>query len=214
MDERANRLMNMFGDTLALSDQIHTEESDTDETYDRLRTRLARWNMAIENVAWLASIDMGDVKGRWDGEIQVHRLVKACLGARLWMILEKHLRLDTDLEEATVKGNPDLMKLIFQNLLDNAIKYTDRGGHIVVSVRKEANHVKVVFQDDGCGIPENILPDIFQRYSQYGDDPDTMGLGLGLAVVKEGTEVFGGTADVSSIEGKGSIITVWFPLDL
>ena len=213
MDERTNRLMNVFGDMLTLSDQIHTGENDSDETYDRLRTRLARWNMAVENVAWLASIDMGDVKGRCDGELQVHRLVKACLGARLWMIREKHLRLDIHLEEATVKGNSDLMKLIFQNLLDNAIKYTDRGGHIEVSVGKDESHVKVVFQDDGCGIPEDILPDIFQRYSQYGDDPDTMGLGLGLAVVKEGTEVFGGTVDVSSIEGKGSIITVWFPID-
>ena len=119
MDERTNRLMNVFGDMLTLSDQIHTGENDSDETYDRLRTRLARWNMAVENVAWLASIDMGDVKGRCDGELQVHRLVKACLGARLWMIREKHLRLDIHLEEATVKGNSDLMKLIFQNLLDN-----------------------------------------------------------------------------------------------
>ena len=51
MDERTNRLMNVFGDMLTLSDQIHTGENDSDETYDRLRTRLARWNMAVENVA-------------------------------------------------------------------------------------------------------------------------------------------------------------------
>jgi CheY-like chemotaxis protein len=103
--------------------------------------------------------------------------------------------------------DPMRIEQIVTNLLINAIKYTDCGGHIVVSVRRESNVVVVSVRDNGPGIDNGFLPYVFDLFSQGGATCDRAhgGLGLGLTLVRRLAEAHGGHVEVRSDGlGKGS----------
>ena len=116
------------------------------------------------------------------------------------------------MEDLPISGNPDLTRAIWENLLDNAIKYTDEGGYVWISVNKNGDYVQIVFRDDGRGIPDEALPHIFERYTQFGDSSQPGGLGLGLAVVKEAALALNGDVFCSSEPGKGTTVQVRLPM--
>jgi len=98
-------------------------------------------------------------------------------------------------------------------LLDNAVKFTPSGGHVVLSLKEEgANLVMVSVTDTGIGIPADRLQEIFEPFHQL-DDSSTRragGTGLGLSLVRQIVEAHGSLLEVQSVEGKGS--TFKFPL--
>ena len=98
-------------------------------------------------------------------------------------------------------------------LLDNAIKFTPSGGHVVLSLKEEgANLVMVSVTDTGIGIPADRLQEIFEPFHQL-DNSSTRkvgGTGLGLSLVRQIVEAHGSLLDVQSVEGRGT--TFKFPL--
>ncbi|MBQ9954339.1 MAG: DUF3365 domain-containing protein [Eggerthellaceae bacterium] len=117
-----------------------------------------------------------------------------------------------------VDADWEKLRRIIENLVSNAVKYTDEGGLVRLLVRYEepGNVVAISVEDNGRGIPEEVIPLIFERYVQnkepsyrhYGDS----GSGLGLAVVKELVEMHGGSVEVESERGVGSRFTVRIPV--
>lgn len=111
-------------------------------------------------------------------------------------------------------ADEDMLTRVVINLLDNAIKYTPRGGNVTVEAGVWDNKVYIRFIDTGIGIPEENLPRVFERLyrvdrarsREYG------GTGLGLAIVKHIIDVHGGWIDVTSRLGKGSVFTVYLPV--
>ncbi|NHZ71602.1 MAG: hypothetical protein GWP17_00745 [Aquificales bacterium] len=110
-------------------------------------------------------------------------------------------------------GNKDTFYLIFKNLVDNAIKFTLSG-----TVRIDAYHkdgwIHVIVKDQGIGIPKASLPNLFGRFfrAQTAVERGIAGTGLGLYMVKESVEHFGGIIEVISIDDKGSTFTVRLPI--
>lgn len=102
---------------------------------------------------------------------------------------------------------------VLLNLLDNAIKYTDPGGKVRVSVLDERDHVTVRISDTGVGIPEEDLPQLFDRFYRVNKDRSraTGGSGLGLAISKQIVDLHGGTLAVRSEVGTGSTFDVRLP---
>ncbi len=100
------------------------------------------------------------------------------------------------------------------NLIDNAIKYTDKGGHVWVSIHKSGSFAAVSVKDDGCGISEEEIPYIFDRFYRVDKARarDTGGSGLGLNISQKIALLHGGRIDVESVEGKGSIFTLYLPI--
>jgi CheY-like chemotaxis protein len=100
------------------------------------------------------------------------------------------------------------------NLVANAVKFTKRGGHVDVALRREREAVCLTVRDDGMGIAPAALPRLFERFWQ-SDTSSTRthgGLGLGLAVVRHMVELHGGTVTAESDgEGRGAIFTVTLP---
>ncbi len=125
-------------------------------------------------------------------------------------------KLTLEIPDKPIVLNADLTRLaqVFSNLLSNSVKYTPRSGTIRFSAEAEGDEVIISVRDNGVGIPASELEDIFNLFSQVSrdSDPDTAGLGIGLALVKTLVEMHGGTVTAAS-EGrdKGSLFTVRLP---
>jgi signal transduction histidine kinase len=114
----------------------------------------------------------------------------------------KNIRLQTVIDplNASILGDPNRLQQVFWNLLNNAIKFTPKGGRVQVLLQRINSHVDVSVVDTGEGISPEFLPYIFNRFQQA--DPSTTrrhgGLGLGLAIVKSLVELHGGTVRAKS----------------
>jgi signal transduction histidine kinase len=112
-----------------------------------------------------------------------------------------------------VQGDPEKILWALNQLLDNAVKFTQSGGHVVVSLREEStNLVMISVRDTGIGIPAKRLKEIFEPFHQLDASATRRagGTGLGLSLVRQIIEAHGSVLDVSSAEGQGT--TVKFPL--
>jgi len=105
------------------------------------------------------------------------------------------------------------LEQVAANLIDNAVKYTPPDGRVDVEVRRAADAAILRVRDTGSGIPPDELPRIFDRLFRGDTSRTERGLGLGLSLVKAIVEAHGGTVDVVSEPGRGSVFTVSLPLD-
>ena len=114
----------------------------------------------------------------------------------------------------SIMADPDRLRQVVSNLLNNAVKFTPRGGRIDVVVRADGDRLAIVVRDTGTGIAPAFLPHVFERFRQ-ADARSTRahgGLGLGLAIVRHVVELHGGTVRAESEgEGKGAAFTVELP---
>jgi PAS domain S-box-containing protein len=118
-------------------------------------------------------------------------------------------------ENAIVFGDANRLQQIFNNLITNAIKFTDEGGHIGVDLKSSDGQVVINICDNGRGISPDSLPNIFRQFSQSdpSDDIRKGGLGLGLSIAKILINKHGGTVEAASEGiGRGSTFTVKIPL--
>ncbi|HEY6080005.1 MAG TPA: chemotaxis protein CheB [Polyangiaceae bacterium] len=124
------------------------------------------------------------------------------------------LELQLDGEPLLVEGDPARLQQVLANLLGNAAKYTPPGGRVWVSARREDEQLVLRVQDDGVGIPEPILADVFELFVQSNRTLDRSdgGLGVGLTLVRGLVERHGGTVSAHSDgEGHGSEFIVRLP---
>ncbi len=113
-----------------------------------------------------------------------------------------------------ISGDPDRLQQILLNLLTNAVKFTPEGGNIDVSTATENKHIEIKVKDNGAGISQDFLPYVFDRFRQDAANVEKSGgLGLGLAIVRQLTELHGGRVRVESEgENKGATFTVQLPI--
>jgi PAS domain S-box-containing protein len=129
----------------------------------------------------------------------------------------KGVRLESILDPraAPVSGDPERLQQVLWNLLQNAVKFTNRGGKVQVRLERVDSHVKVSVSDTGVGIPANFVRQIFEPFRQ-ADASSTRergGLGLGLAIAKQLVEMHGGSIEAQSEGiGKGATLIVLLPL--
>ncbi len=125
---------------------------------------------------------------------------------------KKTLTLDFDPQSSFfISGDNDRICQAFVNILDNAIKYTDIGGIIRITVEKYENYVRILFSDNGCGIAKEDLRHVKDKF--YKANNKVRGTGIGLAVVDEVVRLHGGSLTIDSKIGKGTDVTVLLPLD-
>ena len=116
-------------------------------------------------------------------------------------------------EEVNFTGDPAFLEKVWENLLSNALKYTEVGGAIEIVVTEEPNDVTVLVRDNGIGIGEEALGRIFDRFYRADDSRtrETGGTGLGLSIVQQVVKLHEGTIHVVSDQGSGTTFTIIFP---
>ncbi len=122
---------------------------------------------------------------------------------------DKHITIETALDEGiTVNADPELLSLVWNNLMSNALKFTEPGGTVRVSLSAE-DHVAVVrVADTGCGMTPEVGRHIFEKFYQGDTSHATEGNGLGLALVKRVVDILQGEIGVESLPGRGTTFTV------
>lgn len=204
----------------ALKSGVQALQEGADEEPELRGALLRGINEEIRRLARL----LEDLTGLYDqvlGNIQLRRQPVA-LGEWLAGVLsmwhraasDKGLKWQTDISPTlpTLEIDPDRLAQVLGNLLNNAIKYTARGGTVTVTAGTEKNTVKISVMDTGSGIPSNELDKIFKpfyRGRHSGRFPE--GMGLGLPIARELVEAHGGRIQVESAVGKGSSFILWLP---
>ncbi len=122
------------------------------------------------------------------------------------------LRVHVSEGEVTFSGHRAKLQQLVGNLLENAVKYTPRGGRIDLSLKREADGVTLVVADTGCGIAAADLPHIYTRFWRADASRTRTGNGLGLALVQAIVTSYGGSVRCDSTPGAGSVFTVRLPL--
>ncbi len=111
-------------------------------------------------------------------------------------------------EDLVVSGARDRLRQVFANLLDNAIKYTPKGGQVGISIASEDGSAVVTVTDSGVGIAAEHLPRIWERLYRADPSRSERGLGLGLSLVKAYVAAHGGQVEAHSAPGRGSTFVV------
>jgi len=169
--------------------------------------------------------DLMEVSRALTGRIQLRREQIAVNGIVERAVETARPLIDQRRHEFTVSLPPDPIWLyadaarleqVVTNLLTNAVKYTNEGGHIRLSVQQEGDKAVLRVRDTGLGITLDFLPHVFDLFTQAerSSDRSQGGLGIGLALVKRLVEMHEGTVSVSSTLGQGSEFVVSLPVDL
>jgi len=123
----------------------------------------------------------------------------------------KGLEIGTDIaDDVRIKSDPELLSLVWNNLISNAVKFTPDGGTIGLSLKTESDRVIVQVRDTGCGMKPEVGQHIFEKFYQGDTSHATQGNGLGLALVKRVVDILSGEIGVQSVYGEGSTFTVKF----
>ncbi len=121
----------------------------------------------------------------------------------------KNLIVDCDLtEDVRVAADPELLEIVWHNLVSNAVKFTPEGGRITVTLTVQGKTACVSVSDTGCGMTRETGAHIFEKFYQGDTAHSSQGNGLGLALVKRVVDITGGSITVASAPGRGATFTV------
>lgn len=142
--------------------------------------------------------------------VAVHALVQDVVGNMRLVAEAKAIDLALlGADAATLTLDATQLRRVLYNLLDNAIKYTARGGRVTVRLGSKKNTVCLEIADSGAGIPAADVPRVFDRfYRGEARRTDSNGAGLGLAICQSLVKSMGGTIDLTSRQGVGTTVTV------
>jgi signal transduction histidine kinase len=200
-----------FAETLALeipADQPHAKFAET------IRVNAERMQHLIDDLLDLSRIESGG----WTptpATVDIATVASEAIAPYRAQVEQHGLTIDVNLARDALTVHADRVALhqTLANLVENAVRYTPRGGTVTVFSRTEDQGIVVGVRDTGAGIPPDHLPRIFERF--YRVDPARSraagGTGLGLAIVKHLVEAHGGSVRAESRPGQGTTVSLYFP---
>jgi signal transduction histidine kinase len=183
---------------------------------DVIERQIAHLSRLVDDLLDVSRITRGKINLTKES-LDVSSLIARAVETTHPLITERahNLLLKVPPEPLKVLGDPTRLTQALGNVLSNAAKYTDRGGRITIAVAREGAEVTISVTDTGKGIPEHLLPLIFNLFTQldYTSGQAQGGLGIGLALVRKLVEMHGGSVTARSDGvGKGSEFVIRLPL--
>jgi two-component system, OmpR family, phosphate regulon sensor histidine kinase PhoR len=199
----------------ALAETLLTALPDDPEAGRQFAERIAREAERLDVLA-RDLLDLSRVeRGTLDVEpVDLVGLVKEVLGGYEDLATERRVRLRSELQQVSMRGDRAQLGLLLSNLLDNALRHTPAKGTVCVRLDAAESRALLQVADTGEGIPARELPRVFERFYRVDKARarQTGGTGLGLAIVRHVAEAHGGTVRVDSELGRGSTFTVALPV--
>ncbi len=177
---------------------------------ERLRRTYSKVVMLIED---LLLLEKGETQLNLDlGVADLDKLCASAVETVLPQAKSKGIKVTVSVEAEQVIVDKLRLEQVLNNLLSNAIRFTDGGGTVSIVSEKSSEAIKVSIQDSGCGIPADEISQLFDKFFQSSNSTDGKGFGLGLSIAKMIVENHEGKIGVKSEVGKGS--PFWFTLPL
>ncbi|GGP59746.1 signal transduction histidine-protein kinase AfsQ2 [Streptomyces abikoensis] len=166
-----------------------------------------RLNDLVENLMEVTRFDAGTARLVLD-DVDIADQITACIDARAWL---DAVELDAE-RGTTVRLDPRRLDVILANLIGNALKHG--GSPVRVSVRQTEEALVIAVRDHGPGIPEEVLPHVFDRfYKASASRPRSEGSGLGLSIALENAHIHGGEITAENSPEGGAVFTLTLPRD-
>ena len=184
------------------------------ESVRELGDGIRRATAMVAQLLRLARLDAPDLPGE-GADIDLKELVLSIISDFVPMSTRDGVDLAVAAKESIrIKASDAEVRLLFANLIENAIRYTPRGGVVEVSIERACSNARVEIRDSGIGIPEDALPRIFDRFYRAAP-PDIEGTGLGLAIASKIAERNRFDLSVANrTDGKGVLAKVLIPLSV
>jgi len=184
------------------------------ESVRELGDGIRRATAMVAQLLRLARLDAPDLPGE-GADIDLKELVLSIISDFVPMSTRDGVDLAVAAKESIrIKASDAEVRLLFANLIENAIRYTPRGGNVEVSIERACSNARVEIRDSGIGIPEDALPRIFDRFYRAAP-PDIEGTGLGLAIASKIAERNRFDLSVANrSDGKGVLAQVLIPLSV
>ncbi|MBX7257965.1 MAG: cache domain-containing protein [Candidatus Hydrogenedentes bacterium] len=177
---------------------------DLKEGIDSIDASLAYLLEITGNYLQLSRIERGDLVVVKSKVPLLKSVIQPTLDHYDRLLSDRGMRVEVNVpSEFTLEGDVNLLRMVYDNLVGNAIKYGKTGGRIVLDARVEGSHVVLAVWNEGKGIPKALLPVLFQKFQRHDVDETTgrKGTGLGLFIVKQIVTRHGGIITVDSKEG-------------
>jgi two-component system, OmpR family, phosphate regulon sensor histidine kinase PhoR len=188
----------------SLLDTAELPGADLQDLLRRAREEVAEMTELVDDVLFLSELEQGrEVVSLGDTEAApVLRDLVAELSERAELA---GLRLELEIDDETIHVplRPRMLRLVVENLLENAIRYAGEGASCVVSLGRDEGRVLLEVADDGSGVPDEDVPRLFERFFRSDRARTTRGTGLGLAIVKHVVESAGGSVEARGGQGRG-----------
>lgn len=177
-------------------------------------TESARLGQLINSMLDLSRIEAGQLSIQYN-PVDVNALTARVVEAQQITLQRHTLTYLAPDGPVIISGDELRLEQVLQNLIQNAIKYSPKGGPVRVKLERTEQGVALSISDNGIGIPQDMMPRLFSRFFRADNVKayQISGLGIGLFVVKQIVNQHGGRIEVASREGKGSTFTVYLPLE-
>lgn len=187
------------------------KQEDVGRFSEKIYTEARRLISMIEGIIKLSRLDENQIIQEKE-EIDLYQLALEIRNSLSMRAAEAGIEIQVLGASCAVSGVRQILYEMLYNLMENAVKYNDRGGHVFVTAAAMEGHVTVIVEDDGIGIPVEDADRIFERFYR-GDkshSSEREGTGLGLSIVKHGAKYHSAKIEVESEVGKGTKIAVIF----
>lgn len=187
------------------------DEEERREYSQKISEAADRLSTLVTNILQVNRIENQKIKPKTQ-PFNVSEAISRCILNYDLALEAKNITLDTNLDQDLVlDSDENLLDMVWNNLIGNAVKFTPENGRIQISLSKEGDAVRAVFADNGCGIAPDAIKHIFDKFYQADTSHATQGNGLGLTLAKRIVTLLGGEISVQSEPGKGSEFIVLLP---
>jgi two-component system, OmpR family, sensor histidine kinase CiaH len=196
-----------------MGSQDRPKSNGDDVAVDDILSESDRLGRMVDQMLTLAQADAGE-QPLVLSDVSLNEVVDEAARSMRSLAQAREVSMSTNLDGIIeVRGDAARLRELVSVLLDNAVKYTDAGGKVEVAVRKENRKAVISVSDSGEGIPTESLPHVFDRFYRVDKarSRESGGTGLGLAIARHIVEAHGGTINVRSNVGEGTVVIVELP---
>lgn len=192
--------------TMALKDRNLTSD-EREEYADTVIEATQKLSLMVANILKLNKLENQEIyaiRNRYQLGEQLRRC--ALFHMESWQA--KNIDFHIDVEDVIVNYDESLLEIVWNNLISNAVKFTEPGGNIKLSSVLDEEYIYVTIKDTGCGISAGEIERVFDKFYQGDTSHSTQGNGLGLALVKKVLQIAEGEINIESSPNNGSTFTV------
>ncbi|MCB9219982.1 MAG: HAMP domain-containing histidine kinase [Ignavibacteriales bacterium] len=202
-----------YSETILMKNKTMSDKERTEHLTTIMKST-QRLKKLVEELFELSKLEARETKPNLEA-FQLSELAQDIRHKNLILAESKNINLTLDAPQNLPLAYADIgmIERVFQNLIDNAIKFTPEAGTVLIQLVNDRNKIKVKISDSGIGISEDQIPFIYDRFNQGSTgEKKSKGLGLGLAIVKKILEVHGVDISTTSIPNKGTIFSFDIPV--